>query len=488
MRSFQVPFFIAVVLAVLLTVTPASAIVDDRQCFVRQNRTCYQYALTRRKTLSCSVDGKIFKHCQQICNAGKCNMSCSSPHSCQQRCYGSFCESLDCKGKNCQQYCIRGRCSMKCSSDECTQTCNVGGCEMKCPGNAKRCIQNCRRGNCKMHCPSGVQYCHQTCESGRCLMLCEGKQCIRSCRRGECLNSAQPENVTALAIVSTCNQATAHRESICYQHCMNGDCQLESVEGFSMQSQVCYGGNCNLKCGAGAKCSQVCVGRQCQLITCTSDICIQECIAGGCHMECYSRICTQICRGGNCKMGCLSSNSTVCYQTCTGGGCITSCEGKNCNPRCFGGQCKHSVYQPPGITYKATCDKMEDETCVQTCQSKVGCAIANRPKNPPQISNQTCDEGFCYMNCTGSDVCHQTCNGRKCYTASCNARECDQVCNGKDCGLMECDADTCTQRCFGWGCHLKCHPSVQVCNQICIAEKGRCYLECWAHQCVTTLI
>lgn len=319
-------------------------------------------------------------------------------------------------------------------------------------------------------------------------MLCEGKKCIRSCRRGECLYSAQSENVTALAIVSTCNQATAHRESICYQHCMNGDCQLENVESFSMQSQVCYGGNCNLKCSAGAKCSQVCVGRQCQLITCTSDICIQECIAGGCHMECYSRICTQICRGGNCKMGCLSSNSTVCYQTCTGGGCITSCEGKNCNPRCFGGQCKHSVYQPPGITHKATCDKMEDETCVQTCQSKVGCAIANRPKNPPQISNQTCDEGFCYMNCTGSDVCHQTCNGAKCYTASCNARECDQVCNGKDCGLMECDADTCTQRCFGWGCHLKCHPSVQVCNQICIADKGRCYLECWAHQCVTTLI
>lgn len=485
MELLRVQLFFVVLVAI---VNQTAAIIDERHCFLRQNRTCYQYSLARKQSVTCSVTGKIFKQCQQICNAGNCNLTCSSPGACKQQCFGSLCESLNCNARSCNQYCIRGRCNMMCISDECTQTCDVGGCEMKCPENAKRCIQKCSRGNCKMHCPPGVQYCQQTCESGRCTMLCDGKQCARTCRKSKCIYSAQPENITALAVVSTCNQAIAHRENICYQHCMNGDCELESVKNYSMQSQACYGGNCNLRCSAEEKCSQVCVGRQCQLITCTSDVCIQECIAGGCHMECYSRICTQICRGGNCKMGCLSSSSKLCYQTCTGGGCLTSCEGENCNPRCFGGQCRHSVYQPPGITAKATCDNIKDETCVQTCPSKVGCALANRPSNPLQISNQTCSNGFCYLNCTGSDICYQDCSGKKCYTASCNARECEQVCNGDDCGLMECDADTCTQKCFGWGCHLKCHPSVQVCNQICIAEKGRCSLECWAKQCVTTML
>ena len=485
MKSLRAQFLAVFLITI---VTQIVADFDERQCFLRQNRTCYQYSITRRQSMMCSVTGRIFKQCQQICNAGNCSLTCSSPETCKQQCFASLCESLSCNAKTCDQYCIRGRCNMICTSEECRQTCDVSGCEMKCPENAKRCIQKCSRGNCKMHCPAGVQYCQQICESGRCTMFCDGKECARICRKSNCIYSAQPENVTALVVESTCNRAVAHKENICYQNCIKGDCALETVKNYSMQSQGCYGGNCNMSCSAKEKCSQVCVGRKCQLITCTSDVCIQECVAGGCHMECYSRICTQICRGGNCKMGCLSSYSKLCYQTCVGGGCVTSCEGENCNPRCFGGKCRHSVYQPPGITTKATCDKISDDTCVQTCRSKTGCALANRPSNPVQISNQTCTNGFCFLNCTGSDICNQKCSGKKCYTVSCNARECVQVCNGEDCGLIECDADTCTQTCFGWGCHLKCHPSVQICNQICLAEKGRCFQECWAQECTLTLL
>lgn len=121
----------------------ATAVIDERHCFLRQNRTCYQYSLTRRQSMTCSVTGNIFKQCQQICNAGNCNLTCSSPNACKQNCYGSLCKSLKCNAKSCNQYCIRGRCNMMCTSDECTQTCDVGGCEMKCPENAKRCIQKC---------------------------------------------------------------------------------------------------------------------------------------------------------------------------------------------------------------------------------------------------------------------------------------------------------------------------------------------------------
>lgn len=465
-----------------------SAASDYTQCSLRHNSTCYQYSLARRRNLTCAVNGDNFRNCQQIGNTGALNLTCVAPGACKQKCLASNCQSLKCNSKKCNQYCIRGRCNMECNSDECVQECDVSGCEMTCPAGAKRCIQKCSRGNCKMHCPSGVQYCKQSCNKGRCIMLCDRKNCSRSCRHSKCFYNAEPENVAAPTFTSTCNRAIARTQNICYQHCLSGDCKMMSVDGYSMQSQVCYGGNCNMSCNAGEKCSQVCVGRQCQLVTCTSDICIQECIAGGCHMECYSKICTQICRKGNCRMACLSSNSKVCYQTCVGGGCLTSCEGENCSPRCFGGNCKHSLYQPPGLITTEACDEIKGETCVQKCSSKIGCAVMNRPSNPLQISNQTCSDGFCLLNCTGSDVCNQVCSGQKCYTLSCNSRECFQVCSGKDCGLLECYANTCTQKCTGWGCHLKCHPSVDVCHQICIAEKGKCSLECWAKQCITTML
>ena len=467
----------------------ASAENEQAQCTMVSKTTCYQYGVAKIRNMTCNVHNQ-FTQCQQGCNAGNCNLSCQAPDACKQQCFAGRCRFLECKSKQCNQYCIRGRCEMSCNSEECFQQCDVGGCEMMCPVGVKRCIQRCTRGNCRMQCPAGVQYCQQSCESGRCRMLCNAKECKRSCREGRCVYISASENSTARSKVSTCNQAAYPRLAICYQQCKHGNCDVVSVKNdtFSMLSQVCYGGNCNLACNAKETCSQVCVGQKCQLMTCTSDVCIQECIAGGCHMECYSNVCSQICRGGGCTMGCLSSGTRSCQQACIGGGCSVSCDGHDCNPSCYGGKCMYSRYRPPGLIKSDSCVEVVGNTCIQTCVSKEGCALTYNPAISMQSTNQTCKDGFCSMDCTTSNECYQECSGRKCEVMSCNARECVQVCSGKDCGLVECDAAICTQICATTGCHLKCHPSVQICNQYCNANNGRCSLECRAEKCVTTML
>ena len=166
---WRVKLLLAILSVFLLesVIHKTSAASDYTQCSLRQNRTCYQYSLARRRNLTCAVNGNKFRNCQQIGNAGALNLICVAPDECKQKCLASNCQSLKCNSKKCNQYCIRGRCNMECNSDECVQECDVSGCEMTCPAGVKRCTQKCSRGNCKMHCPSGVQYCKQSCNKGR---------------------------------------------------------------------------------------------------------------------------------------------------------------------------------------------------------------------------------------------------------------------------------------------------------------------------------
>ena len=465
----------------------ASANNERSQCSFVSQKKCFQYWAARSRNLTCEV-GQTFTACEQLCNTGRCNGTCKAPDLCNQHCIAGACNFPVCDSKRCNQRCLRSGCKLRCQGDQCVQRCDVGGCEMTCAPGVKRCVQSCSGGKCKMSCPAGVERCEQSCSSGQCLMTCNATDCKRSCRRSKCVYDKRPVIRKVPRLLDTCNHLQA--QGMCYQQCREGNCAIVSIANSSLFSfsQACHGSNCSHICNAQAKCSQVCNGGDCKQMLCNSQVCIQECAAGGCNMECNSKLCLQICRGGNCKMECKSHDVHKCRQLCTGGGCLLVCNAETCNPRCYGGNCRYVRLRPPGSGISEICNSVEGGVCTQVCASNEGCSLTCNPEKGLQTCNQTCDDGFCLLNCSTKADCNQNCAGSQCHVMTCDANTCTQVCNGGECGVMECKAERCTQMCLGFGCHMKCHPSVQSCSQVCNAGLGQCVFECHGKNCVTTLL
>ena len=164
-----------------------------------------------------------------------------------------------------------------------------------------------------------------------------------------------------------------------------------------------------------------------------------------------------------------------------------TCNAVNCIPSCPAGYCEYKRIRPPESGLLKICDYTSNGVCGQVCAHAEGCDLRCNHYNSFHSCNQTCDDGFCRMNCTTKEVCNQNCAGSRCHYMQCKAKSCVQICNGGECGVLECTAEHCNQACFGHDCHMKCAPSVTTCTQACTGT-GNCIFDCHAKQCTIVLL
>ena len=123
----------------------------------------------------CSEDINITcnaqQNCIQLCNPGKCQMTCDAKDYCKQKADRNGAKTMSCSSKQqCVQSCEKGNCDMMhCEADACLQTCGEGGCRMTCTESVKVCSQSC----------TANKKCTLDCRAKVCLQECSGpKQCI----------------------------------------------------------------------------------------------------------------------------------------------------------------------------------------------------------------------------------------------------------------------------------------------------------------------
>ena len=148
--------------------------------------------INETKTSCYPVLSSNVKCYQAYCYLQPCSFICgvTAPYDqCEQSCTGALCDTLACTSSivSCLQSCPKSRCkSLQCDSERCEQVCNEGMCNMTCSSSSDKCIQSCTGGLCKMICAPGVKECQQICSGGECTFQCDADKCSLSCPGGFC--------------------------------------------------------------------------------------------------------------------------------------------------------------------------------------------------------------------------------------------------------------------------------------------------------------
>ena len=124
-------------------------------------------------------------------------------------------------------------------------------------------------------------------------------------------------SVKAKILVNRCEGSTA---GSCSQEC-DEDCKMSCARvtpPLKSCDQVCWEGQCDMKCVAKETCHQTCdTLLNCDSVRCTTANCTQLCDEGACNLSCRARSrCKQSCNQGSCNLKCPTGDH--CKQVKSG--------------------------------------------------------------------------------------------------------------------------------------------------------------------------